>query len=112
MRKPLMRLVDLGLKLKLVRCWVRMSWLMKLKKPEMLNMRAVDLRPLAQVLWMSWVRDRPMSRVEEKDCPPNWVLGMMSCLVTLYWTHLAAIFSRTLPGDSISWMSLKDEGLV
>ena len=50
-RTPLMRLVDLGLKLKVVRCWVRISWLTKLKNLDMLNMRAVDLRPLAQMLW-------------------------------------------------------------
>ena len=101
-----------GVEAKAGEALVRMLWLTKLKKLEMSNMRAVDLRPLAQALWMSWVRDRPVSRVEEKDHPLNWVPGMMLCLATSYWTCLAAIFSRTLPGHSISWMGLKDEGLV
>ena len=73
---------------KLVSHWVSISWLTKLKKPKMSNMRAVDFKPLPHALWMSWDRGRPMLRVEEWEQPPNWVPGVMSWLVTLNWTHL------------------------
>ena len=42
-----------GVEAKAGKCWESMSWLTKLKKLEMLNMRAVDFRPLYQVWWMS-----------------------------------------------------------
>ena len=84
-----MREIILGWELEYLSLKVSTSWFTKLKKPVMLKKRAVDLSPLSHASYMSWVKDRPMSRVDECDLPLNWVPGTVLRLAISYWIHLA-----------------------